>query len=97
LCRSEAPVLEQFAQDNADSVTVVGIGAQDDLAFAERFVSQTGTTFPMLWSDSNESWRHFGVSRNSSVLLLDSGGNLVDDNPGRLDPSDLSDRLSALT
>lgn len=97
MCRGEAPALEQFAQDNADSVTVVGVGAQDDLAFAERFVSQTGTTFPMLWSDSNESWRHFGVSRNSSVLLLDSGGNLADGGVGGFDPASLSDRLAALT
>ena len=76
---------------------MVGIGAQDDLAFAERFVSQTGTTFPMLWSDSNESWRHFGVRRNSSVRLLDSGGNLADESPGTFDPAHLGDRLAALT
>lgn len=76
---------------------VVGIGAQDDFAYAERFVSQTGTTFTMLWSDSNESWRHFDVGRNSSVRLLDSGGNLADDNPGSFDATRLSDQLAALT
>ena len=97
MCRAEAPALEQFAQDNAESVTVVGIGAQNDLALAERFVSQTGTTFTMLWSDSNESWRHFGVSRNSSVLLLDRGGRLADDRAGGFDPASLSDRLATLT
>jgi len=78
-------------------VTVVGIGAQDDFAYAERFVSQTGTTFTMLWSDSNESWRHFDVGRNSSVRLLDSGGNLADDSPGSFDAARLSDELAALT
>ena len=75
----------------------MGIGAQDDFAYAERFVDQTGTTFTMLWSDSNESWRHFGVSRNSSVRLLDSGGNLADDSPGSFDAARLSDQLAALT
>ncbi len=75
----------------------MGIGAQDDFAYAERFVSQTGTTFTMLWSDSNESWRHFDVRRNSSVRLLDSGGNLADDSPGSFDASSLSGRLAALT
>jgi hypothetical protein len=78
-------------------VTVVGIGAQDDFAYAERFVSQTGTTFTMLWSDSNESWRHFDVRRNSSVRLLDRGGNLADDSPGSFDAARLSDQLAALT
>ncbi len=76
---------------------VVGIGAQDDLAFAERFLGQTGVTFTMLWSDSFESWNHFGVRRNSSVLLLDAGGNLIDDSASSFDPASLSDRLTALT
>ena len=75
----------------------MGIGAQDDFAYAERFVSQTGTTFTMLWSDSNESWRHFDVGRNSSVRLLDSDGNLADDSPGSFDAARLSDELAALT
>ncbi|MYJ82055.1 MAG: hypothetical protein F4046_09615 [Acidimicrobiaceae bacterium] len=75
----------------------MGIGAQDDFAYAERFVSQTGTTFTMLWSGSNESWRHFGVGRNSSVRLLDSGGNLADDSPGSFDAARLSDEFAGLT
>ena len=76
---------------------MVGIGAQDSLAFAERFVDQTGTTFEMLWSDSSESWRHFDVSRNSSVRLLDRAGNLADDGPGSFDAASLRDRLAILT
>ena len=75
----------------------MGIGAQDDFAYAERFVSQTGTTFTMLWSDSNESWRHFDVGRNSSVRLLDRGGNLADESPGSFDAVRLSDQLASLT
>ena len=77
-------------------MTVVGIGAQDDLAYAERFVSQTGTTFTMLWSDSGEAWRHFGVGRNSSVRLLDSGGNVADDGPSSFNPASISEQLAAL-
>ena len=75
----------------------MGIGAQDDLAFAERFLGQTGVTFTMLWSDSFESWNHFGVNRNSSVLLLDAAGNLLDDGAGSFDADGLSNRLTALT
>ena len=77
-------------------MTVVGIGAQDDFASAERFVSQTGTTFTMLWSDSSEPWRHFGVGRNSSVRLLDGGGNLADDGPSSFNPTSISERLAVL-
>ena len=75
---------------------MVGIGAQDDLAHAERFLGQTGVTFTMLWSDSFESWSHFGVSRNSSVLLLDPAGNVIDVNAARFDPQSLAQRLAEL-
>ena len=75
---------------------VVGIGAQDDLAFAERFLGQTGVTFTMLWSDSFESWNHFGVNRNSSVLLLDAAGNLVDDSASSFDAGRVAQRLADL-
>ena len=74
----------------------MGIGSQDDLAFAERFLGQTGVTFTMLWSDSFESWSHFGVSRNSGVLLLDAGGNLVDDSARSFDAQSLAQRLAEL-
>ena len=76
---------------------VVGIGAQDDLAYAERFVDQTGTTFTMLWSDSSESWNHFGVTRNSTVMLLDRGGNVVEGSTGSFDPGSLLEQLATLT
>lgn len=76
---------------------VVGIGAQDDLAFAKRFIEQTGTTFTMLWSDSSESWSHFGVRRNSTVMLLDRGGNVVEGSTGSYDPGSLIEQLATLT
>ena len=76
---------------------VVGIGAQDDLAFAERFLGQTGVTFTMLWSDSSEAWSHFGVRRNSTVMLLDRGGNVVEGSAGSYDPDSLIEQLTTLT
>ena len=75
---------------------VVGIGSQDDLAHAKRFLGQTGATFTMLWSDSFESWNHFDVSRNSAVLLLDSDGNLVDESAASFDSQSLVERLAEL-
>ena len=76
---------------------VVGIGAQDDLAYAQSFVERTGTTFTMLWSDSSESWSHFGVRRNSTVLLLDRSGNVVEGSAGSYDPDSLITQLATLT
>ena len=74
---------------------MVGIGAKDDLASAEDFVTRTGTTFTMLWSDSIEPWRHFGVTSNSSIVVLDGGGN-ADDRPGRFNAENLAERFAEL-
>ena len=74
---------------------MVGIGAKDDLARAQDFITRTGTTFTMLWSDSIEPWRHFGITSNSSILVLDSGGN-ADDRPGRFNAESLAQRLAEL-
>ena len=41
-------------------------------------MESTGTTFPMLWSDSSEVWRHFAVTSNSDVWLVDKDGNHID-------------------
>ena len=77
-------------------IKIVGVGAKDDLAFAARFVAETGTTFTMLWSDSFEPWRHFGVTRNSTVLLLDGAGKVVDGSASSFDAQDVRDQLAGL-
>lgn len=76
---------------------MVGIGAQDDFAYARNFVEQTGTSFTMLWSDSFEPWNHFKVRSNSSALVLDSAGRLVDDNPFIFNASTATDLLNKIT
>ena len=75
---------------------MVGIGAQDDFAYAESFVNDTGTTFTMLWSDSFASWNHFRITANSSVVLLDRAGERVGNRPGRFDAGRISDQLDSL-
>ena len=46
------------------------MGAQDDFAYALRFVDDTGVTTPtMVWDPSFTTWREYGVNRNSSMIL----------------------------
>lgn len=85
-----------MAQDNQNRLTVVGVGAQDDLDYAKRFVDTTGVTFTMLWSDSFDSWRHYDIRSNSSLWLIDSGGNRVGDTPLRYQPGHIEDLLDSL-
>jgi len=50
---------------------VIGLGTQDDFAYAEEFISTLGVDTPtMLWDPSFETWRRFGVTTNSQMILL---------------------------
>ncbi len=68
-----------MAQEDHEQFKVVGIGAQDNLAHAQRFVEQTGVTFTMLWDPTWDSWNHYGIRSNSSTWLLDRAGNRLGD------------------
>lgn len=77
-CRAEAPAAEAFASEHRDIVTMVGLGTQDDLAYAERFLRDTGVSTPrMLWDPSFESWAQLGISAQPTWILVDGGGAAV--------------------
>lgn len=53
---------------------MVGIGTQDDLDFARDFKADTGVeSYPLLWSESSESWAAFGVTSQPYLVLLRDG------------------------
>lgn len=57
---------------------MVGLGTQDDLDYALRFVEATGTvSFPMLWDPSFDSWRQLGIRGQPAGMLATAGGTLV--------------------
>ncbi len=52
---------------------MIGVGAQDDLSYAEEFVATTGVETPdMIWDPSFATWSSFGVGINSQMLLASS-------------------------
>ena len=61
---------------------MIGLGAQDDFAYARRFLADTGVETPtMLWDPSRSTWQGFGVRLNSQMLImsadLSSGTELI--------------------
>lgn len=75
ICAAEAPAVEAFSRQNANAVTVVGIGTQDDLALAEDFVSTYGVSTPqMLWDPGFESWQALEITGQPTWVLLSPGG-----------------------
>ena len=50
---------------------MIGLGTQDDFAYATEFVDTLGTQTPtMLWDPSFSTWRALGVTTNSQMMVL---------------------------
>ena len=93
-CAGEAPAVEEFSKKNADAVTVVGIGTQDDFALAEEFVSTYGVSTPqMLWDPGFESWQALEITGQPTWVLLSPGGEEIGRWQGGLPEGDILDRV----
>ncbi len=73
-CRSEAPVLEELAQQPPNALRIVGIGALDDLGAARDFRTDTAVrSFPLLWAEDTDAWSAFGVPAQPYLLMIRDG------------------------
>ena len=74
-CMREAPEVIEFSAEHGDDVRIIGLGAQDSLEQAVDFVSSTGTEgLDMVWDASGESWIHFEVTSQPTVIVLSADG-----------------------
>ena len=71
------------------------MGAQDNLAEAESFLTVYGGPATMLWSESSEPWTHYRAG-NDSTVLLDGAGVTVIEKIGGFDPRRIEDALAEL-
>ena len=76
---------------------MIGVGAEGNIDFAQRFPDEYGVTFTMLWSDDFTAWRHYSVVSSSDVWLLDAAGNRIGDMPVPYDPVLVEQMLADLT
>jgi len=68
----------------------MGAGAPpwDSVELAYDFVNRTGTSggqIPMIYDESYQSWRQFGVASQPFWVLFDAAGNQVVARPGAVD------------
>jgi thiol-disulfide isomerase/thioredoxin len=76
ICAAEAPGVEDFAEANADKVTVVGVGTQDSFDLAEDFVANYGVRTPqMLWDPGFDSWKALKITGQPTWVLVSPEGN----------------------
>ena len=77
-CRAEAPELVAFERAHRHHLSVLGLGAQDDLDQAARFVADTGTgDLEMVWDRTGKSWVHFKVTNQPTVIVVDAEGKVT--------------------
>jgi len=63
---------------------VIGLGTQDSLAEAREFAADRGTTFPMLWDESFQSWIELGVTSQPTSVLFTADGTIIAGWVGRI-------------
>ncbi|MCB1270994.1 MAG: TlpA family protein disulfide reductase [Microthrixaceae bacterium] len=96
-CRGEAPELDAFMAENSNRVTMVGVGARNDLEYAEEFLGTTGVSnFPLLWDASGESWVDNAVAAQPYMILFDSEGEEVQRWPGGASVVQIENALAEL-
>ena len=67
---------------------MIGLGAQDNLDYANDLVAATSTgggAITMVWDPSFDSWRAFGIRSQPYWILYDAEGNIVMSRPGAVD------------
>ena len=94
-CRSEAPVLEDLAQQPPNGLRVVGVGALDDLGAAREFRTDTAVrSFPLLWAEDTDAWNAFGVPAQPYLLMI-RDGQVVERWPGGASVEEITAAASA--
>ncbi len=92
-CRAQASGVEKLAQQYGDQVNVVGVGGLDEAAAIKGFAdSVPGIT--QLTDPDGAVWRHFGVTAQSTYLVLDADGGTVAS--GYLDDDELARIVAGL-
>ena len=74
----EAPGVEQFVRQNSKNIDVIGLGTQDSLSDAKKFINRTKVkSFPMYWDKTGTSWAKLGVPSQPAWLLISRTGKVL--------------------
>ena len=93
-CRAQISGVGDLAGQFGEDVAVIGVGALDDSAAIEEFAGTVSSDVTLLSDPDGAVWRHFGVTAQSTYLVLDAAGE--PQASGFLDGDDLVSTVSAL-
>ncbi|MGA8845959.1 MAG: redoxin domain-containing protein [Nocardioides sp.] len=84
-CRAQAAGVSDIATTYGADVNVVGVGSLDESSAIEEFAAAVPADFTQLDDPDGEVWRHFGITAQSTYVVLDAdrevaaSGSLTDD------------------
>ncbi|SEE79945.1 redoxin domain-containing protein [Ruania alba] len=92
-CQAQIPNMTSLGEQYAGEVAVVGVGGLDT---SEAIADLAGDipNVQHLVDDEGEVWSHFGITQQSSFVVLDSDGEIVDE--GTLSDEDLNATVAEL-
>jgi thiol-disulfide isomerase/thioredoxin len=76
-CRTELPLLQEFADAAGDQVRIVGVISQDGVPQADSFAADAGVTFPGAFDGEGELMTELGLNALPYTYFLDADGALV--------------------
>ncbi|WP_341230688.1 TlpA family protein disulfide reductase [Nocardioides salarius] len=87
-CRAQVSGVGELASTHGDGVAVVGVGAQDDADAIAEFAASVDPAVTNLSDADGSVWRHYGVTAQSTYLVLDADGEVRAE--GYLDEAELA-------
>jgi len=93
-CRAQQAAVSELAETH-DDVRFVGVaGLDEDVDFMAEFAAGTSAEITHLGDSAGEVWRHFGVTAQSTYVVLDAAGTVVAE--GYLDNDELRRTVAGL-
>ena len=87
-CRAQISGVGELAGMYGDEVDVVGVGSLDEQAAIEAFAAEVSPDVTLLADPDGAVWRRFGVTAQSSYVVLDETG--AEQASGYLDDAELA-------
>lgn len=92
-CLKEMPAIEQVAQEQGDSLTVVGVNTTDTEQAGNDMVARTGVTYRNARDPRSEIFATFGGIALPRTVLIDGDGTVVATHSGELTADELTTLL----
>lgn len=93
-CHAQAPAVSSLAETYRNRVNVVGVGGLDQESAIRDYADHVGDRVILLTDAEGAVWRHFGVTAQSTYVVLDADGQMVVQ--GYMDDAALAERVADL-